>query len=400
MSQMALPHTHFDVAVVGGGPSGAVSAALLAARGARVVVFDPSHPREKPCGGGVTQRALALLEDHLGSARPQGVEVRGARFLDSPRGRVTRVPLETSNTLLVVCRETFDGELLAHAVRAGAVFSPVRVADIECERRFRISTSDGGCVFADRLIGADGPNSLVRRRLGASFNRSQLSIATGVYADGITSGDIVLEMIAEPAGYVWSFPRRDHLAIGICAQASETTATMLQSRMRRWLETSALSTELASSSALRKYSWPIPSLTADGFDYVQLGGDRWLTVGDAAGLVDPITREGIFFALQSGLFAADALTRHSQRSLAEYDARVRAEIIDDLRIAASLKTRFFAPSFVALLTDALEASERIRSVMADLVAGAQPYRTLKRRLLGTFELGLAWKLLRQRQRSA
>lgn len=400
MSQPALPHTHFDVAVVGGGPSGSVAAALLASRGARVILFDPSHPREKPCGGGVTRRALTLLQTHLGITDGQGVEIRSARFLDGARQRETRVPLELQNRLLVVRRDEFDGELLAHAVRSGAVFSPVRVMDIESAGGFRISTSDGRRVSADQVIGADGPNSLVRRRLGTAFSRSELSIATGVYADGITSDEIVLEMIAEPPGYVWSFPRPDHLAIGICAQASETTAATLQSRMQTWLETSALKPQLASSSALRKYSWPIPSLTAEAFAQVQLGGARWLTVGDAAGLVDPITREGIFFAVQSGIFAADALTHHSQRTFAEYDARVRDEIIDDLRIAAALKTRFFAPSFTALLTDALHASERIRSVMADLVAGAQPYRTLKRRLLGTLELGLAWKLLRQRQRSA
>lgn len=399
MSHAHLP-THFDVAIVGAGPSGAVSAALLARRGARVVLLDPSHPREKPCGGGVTRRALMLLQEHLGLSEPAGVVVRAARFLDGTRQHQVRVPLEAGNRLLVVSRRVFDHLLLDCATGAGALVVQTRVLDVEPRRPFTIATSAGTRFSADFVVGADGPNSIVRRRLGSPFGRHELSMATGVYAEGVTSEDIAVEMVANPKGYIWSFPRPDHLAIGICAQASETTATVLQARMHAWLGSSALKEQIASASALRKYSWPIPSLPAGGFDHLQLGGERWLTIGDAAGLVDPITREGIFFAIQSGIFAAEAIARGLEQGPAEYIGRVRAEIVDDLRMAATLKSRFFAPAFSALLTDALEGSDRIRSVMADLVAGTQPYRTLKRRLLGTFELGLAWKLFRQRQRSA
>lgn len=394
-------HAHYDVAVIGGGPSGAVTAALLAQHGARVVVFDPSHPREKPCGGGVTQRALRLLETALGVSDTAGVLVRTACFLDSERERAVRVALEPGTSLVVTDRTAFDETLLACASRVGVSRVSARVADLEPHAQgIRVSTSDGTRIAADFVIGADGPNSLVRRRLSKPFERADFSIATGVYVDGVTSDEIVLEMVADPPGYIWSFPRADHLAIGICAQASDTTKPVLQARLLHWLKTSALHAQVARASAVRNYSWPIPSLTAERFERTRLGGDRWLTVGDAAGLVDPITREGIFFAIQSGIFAAHAVIGGTHRARAGYDQRVRAEIIDDLSVAASLKARFFTPAFSALLTDALDASERIRSVMADLVAGAQPYRTLKRRLLGTLEVGLAWRLLRQHQRSA
>ena len=116
-----------------------------------------------------------------------------------------------------------------------------------------------------------------------------------------------------------------------------------------------------------------------------------MLVGDAAGLVDPITREGIFFALQSADFAAGALAG-ARRQPETYVDRVRGEIHSELLRAARLKSRFFRPPFIDLLMRGLDRSERIRRVMADLVAGRQTYAGLRRRLLGTFELRLMLEL--------
>ena len=103
-------------------------------------------------------------------------------------------------------------------------------------------------------------------------------------------------MFADPPGYIWSFPRPDHLAIGICAQADAGIGVEpLRLMVRRWME----STHIADGARLEPYAWPIPSLSSNDFLSLDLAGPGWLTVGDAAGLVDPITREGIFFALQS-----------------------------------------------------------------------------------------------------
>lgn len=110
-----------------------------------------------------------------------------------------------------------------------------------------------------------------------------------------------------------------------------------------------------------------------------------MLAGDAAGLVDPITREGIFFALRSGQLAAAALgTRDPGRRYAE---AVCDELHDELRRAAILKAGFFKPRFIHLLIDALGDSNAIQRVMVDLIAGRQPYRGLRRRLVGTMELG-------------
>ena len=116
-----------------------------------------------------------------------------------------------------------------------------------------------------------------------------------------------------------------------------------------------------------------------------------MLLGDAAGLVDPITREGIFFALRSGMLAAAALATASPAKT--YADAVGDELHDELRRAARLKAGFFRPRFTGLLIDALERSAAIRGVMIDLIAGRQPYAGLKRRLLSTMELGLMLRVV-------
>jgi len=388
-----------DVAIIGAGPAGCRAAQLLAARGARVTVFDPSHPREKACGGGVTGRALALVADAVRQADVPVTVIRTVRFTDSRRGDSAIVPLEdhgptAASALLVASRATFDQALLSAAVRAGAILQPAGVTRIDMEAEGVRLTTTQGRHRADFVIGADGANSLLRRTVAQPFRRDQLSIATGFFAHGVTSDEIVIEITADPPGYIWSFPRPDHLAIGLCAQADAGVTTgALRARAAEWIR----ATRIAGTAPLTPYSWPIPSLRASDLHALDVAGPRWLLLGDAAGLVDPITREGIYFALASGEWAADALGGNApDRTFA---ARVRDEAIPELARAARLKAGFFRPAFTGLMLLALQQSPAVGAVMADLVAGRQSYAALKWRLLRTLEFGLAWRVLRERRRA-
>src|SRR4029077_4608623 len=142
--------------------------------------------------------------------------------------------------------------------------------------------------------------------------------------------------------------------------------------------------------AREAFSWPIPSLSARRFEHLTTSGSGWYLVGDAAGLVDPVTREGIYFALRSGEWAAEAAA--SRGGSARYTEQIRDDIAADLVRAARYKAKFFEPRFRGLLLAALRSSEKVRGVMADLIAGEQPYATLKWSLMQTAELGLAWRL--------
>jgi geranylgeranyl reductase family protein len=388
-----------NVAIVGAGPAGTWAARALAKHGARVRLFDPSHPREKPCGGGVTGRALALVSAAVDIEALAAIAVTDARFAGGVTDDPVRIELPAHgasprSALVVVSRAVFDRALLDAAVRAGATHVPTRVRDVRVDASGAHLQIGDDWTRADVVIGADGANSLVRRRLSRAFNRTDLSIAAGYFVHGARSTTIDIAFTADPAGYFWSFPRHDHLAVGACAQADATTADAMRQLAHGWLRRSGLDAQ----ARLERYAWPIPSLLASTWadDAAPLAGPRWLLVGDAAGLVDPITREGIYFALQSGAQAADALAAAGDAT-ARYRLALAETILPELVHAARLKAGFFSARFLALAMDALVESDRIRNVMADLIAGCQPYRTLRTRLLRTFELGLAWKLLRARR---
>jgi flavin-dependent dehydrogenase len=358
-----------------------------------VALFDHTHPREKPCGGGVTGRALGVVSAAIALDRLPAVVVHGAE-IDDPHTAPVHFSLDArgptpASSLVVVDRRSFDLALLEAAVAAGAQHVAARAVEVEANGAGATVRTSGGTFAASWVIGADGANSLVRRRLSRPFSRAQLSTAVGWFAHGVTSRDILVRFVDEPSGYIWSFPRRDHLAIGICAQADMARAAALRQALADWVGTRGL----GSGAQMEAYGWPIPSLGVADLDGECPSDGRWLLAGDAAGLVDPITREGIFFALQSGQFAAEALCGPGAPP-ATYTERLRAHVYPELRRAARLKHGFFRGGFTPLLVDALRQSASVRALMIGLVAGRQPYATLKRRLVQTFEIGLAWRLLR------
>lgn len=381
----------FDVAIVGGGPAGSRAAFHLARGGARVALLDDTHPREKPCGGGVTARALALVGATVENLSG-GVPITSARF--AHHDRLAAMPLDSVSgpalRLAVVSRGSFDARLHEAAGEAGATLVRSRVTGMErTGGGWRVATRREP-VEARWVLGADGPASLVRRRVSVPFGRADLSIASGYYVHGETARAIDIAFLDEPAGYLWSFPRRDHLAVGVCAQADVATSAQLLALCGEWIDTHV------EGGTRERYGWPIPSLTEATLRRDQPAGDGWMLLGDAAGLVDPITREGIFFALLSGELAARSILAGGDPAAA-YTAHLRGHVYPELIAAARLKARFYRPHFMALLITALQRSARIRAIMADLVAGEQPYASLRRRLLRSFEWRLMVNLFARRQ---
>ena len=378
------------IAIIGAGPAGTMAAVRLARAGASVTLFDPSHPREKPCGGGLTGRALALVEDIIDvrslpavvvtSATVEGPD-RAASVALSDRGK-TR-----DSALLVVSRTIFDRAMADAAVAAGARFRAERASDIVRRGAHFLVRTDCGEHEVEQVLGADGPNSIVRKKLARPFGRAELSVAAGYFVHGSTASTIAIKTMHEHPGYLWSFPRPDHLAMGICSSAvHHGSSSCLSAQSAAWLRTRGLDR----GTRLTPYSWPIPSIGHEARRTPPLGGPGWMLLGDAAGLVDPLTREGIYYALLSGQWAADAVVASPGDGAASlYTDRVLTVLQPELARAARLSGLFFTPAFSSLLVRGLEESGGIRDVFADLVAGIQPYRGLRRRLLGTRQWSLA-----------
>jgi geranylgeranyl reductase family protein len=390
-----------NIAIIGAGPAGAMAAVQLARAGARVSLFDPSHPREKPCGGGVTGHALELVSNVIDLAKLPAVIVKSAT-VEPPDDRVdtATVPLldrgiSAASALIVLSRAVFDRALVDAALDAGAELITEKVMDVGAA-----PPSSGGTmqVWTDRrehraefVLGADGANSLVRKKFSAPFAREQVSIAAGFFVHGATSNAIAIKSMPDQPGYLWSFPRTDHLAVGVCAPATaRTSSSELLRQARTWVR----SHQLDRGTRLQQYAWPIPSVASDQREGDRSAGPGWMLLGDAAGLVDPLTREGIFYALLSGQWAADALTSCSSGDAPQaYQERLDSTIRPELARAATLSRMFFTPWFSSLLVEALGHSDAIGRVFADLVAGRQTYRGLRRRLLATREWRLAGRAI-------
>src|SRR6185312_12531586 len=172
------------------------------------------------------------------------------------------VPFDSDQVLSVFPRARFDAALLNDAKSAGADHIAGRVLAVDRDASGWMVTTTGGSIGASWLLGADGASGVVRKRVFRPFHRRQLSIAAGSFVDDVSVQEIVVRFVDRPRGYLWPFPRRDHLAVGACAQADETTTRELHAIVDGWLD----GYPPATGRRRRRYAWPIPSLSAADFD--------------------------------------------------------------------------------------------------------------------------------------
>lgn len=355
--------------MVGGGPGGALLAHDLARDGAQVTLFDASHPREKPCGGGLTAKALAQLPEAPAD------DPLPARFLDECRfeSGAESVRVALSKTVAVAARLELDAWLLRRASAKGVVHVAERAVLVDAAGLVRTTT--GREVRFDLVVGADGATSLVRRTLLRPLPAERLMMAAGWFARGMSP--MLVRFTPGLDGYLWLFPRPDHVGVGICAPLGQKPTREI---LRRLEDEVARHFPALVDDEAGKYAHTIPSPSQDPASILEIAGERFALVGDAAGLADPITGEGIYYALRSARVLAETLRETA--SPREYPARALEDFGRELLLAARLRHRFYAPGFSQRMLRYAARSRAIREVLADLVLGQQGYRGLKRRLLG------------------
>jgi geranylgeranyl reductase family protein len=360
------------VAVLGGGPAGAYAAELLARGGVRVALFDEKLAWEKPCGGGLSQKAF-LRYPFLADGTAPKRWVHRLRFTADDAGNAT---LDLDHPLLLYARRDLNQLLLWRAELAGAQLEKERVTAMEphgCGWRIRTAR---GSFEADACVVATGArNSL--RSAGTEFGPNDSMVALGYYVDG-AQPDIDLVFARGLHGYIWVFPRCDHLSVGICGK--QESSASLRNRLENLMRERGISWKGA-----QFYAHLLPSLEPGSWSRNRIGGPGWLAVGDAGGFVDPITGEGIYYAIRSAELAAQAMLQHGRDAAAGYRAALQADMVEDLALGSAIAPRFYRGCFLrspvtARMIQFARRSPRFASLLRELVAGSQGYRGLARRL--------------------
>ena len=365
------------IAVIGGGPSGSLAATLLADGGKNVILFDEKLAWEKPCGGGVTHKAL-LQYPFLTAGGSESHPVDQCELM-SPSGKRVRFHLE--HPVAIFSRLDLNGLLLDRARAAG--MGGARV-EIRRERVTHIAGSPGDwqvCTPQDQcrashLIVAAGARNALRSLFLEPIAAADLMVTAGYFIPGRTSR-MQIQFLKDITGYIWVFPRTDHVSAGIAGKMGEVPTGELRRVLEKWLEENGLNLEGATF-----YSHILPSFRTETFDALKVCGDGWAMIGDSAGLVDPITGEGLYYALRSAQLCAQAMLAGQPD---QYQCLLAEDVLPELRLAARVSQRFyrgqiFGDSVLEKIVALTAESATFRALMSDLFAGNQGYRDLRARM--------------------
>jgi flavin-dependent dehydrogenase len=360
-----------DIAIVGGGPAGALCGERLSSRGFRVTIFDERLAWEKPCGGGLTHKAIQAYPFLLDGPQPKKI-VRTAELIS---GRGDRARLEMSHPIVIYARKVLNGLLLDRAVAAGCSAVRSRVTSVDTDRTQVRLAAAGEQYRSDFVVLAAGARNQLLPDTTA-LGATDLEVTLGYFVP--TEEDIIkVKFLKEFEGYLWSFPRADHLSVGICAKMGQNPTQQL----RRHLDEFVREENICMDGA-RFYSHVLPSPEAQTIRGRRIAGKNWAMAGDAAACVDPITGEGLYYALRSGDLLAQALIEGQPQA---YPERLRAAFSADLEFAANIARRMFRGNFLGgaittRMVQLLGHSSAFRDLIGDVFSGSQDYRSLKQRL--------------------
>ena len=372
------------VAVLGGGPAGAFAAERLASAGLDTILLDEKLAWEKPCGGGLTYKAYSQYPFLIENDRPK--RLVNTTYLASAKAGVA--PLHLSKPLVIYSRYDLNSMLLERAAGAGAAIEKTRVTEISRDGNGWVLNTRAGKMEADFCVVATGARNPLRD-VGTKWSTSDTMVALGYYVP-THQEHIDIQFFPQFEGYIWVFPRSGHLSVGICGKGESGQA--MRARLERYMAEKGLPIKGSTF-----YGHVLPSLEKPAWGSNRVAGDGWMAVGDAAGLVDPITGEGLYYAVRSADLAtrvilADAHAAEGQSNA--YRAALRRDFINDLEVASRLAKRLFTGTFFygdvpSRMIQFMKKSPSFYELIQDLFAGTQSYVDLKTRLMknmrGTME---------------
>ena len=351
----------FDVLIVGAGPAGSFAAERLAQGGARVALFDGRPEGEpKACGGGVTAKALKAWPHLLGAVGRTVDELE----MYSPSGKHLHMKLD--EPFAIYSRVAFDSYLRDRAREAGAqvFFEKITAKRItRTEDGWTLRGPSGSETVSEWsgkiLVGADGANSAIAKKLAGPLQASDMEVAFGYRAPLPEQGDAptVIAFLPGWVGYAWAFPRLDHISFGIATTQEAFEHKALDNLLWQFMvgyyrqrenakaniwknagEPASSVIEKNLRATAERYAARIPGLDAATWERRRACGRGWALLGDAAGFADPVTGEGVYYALRSAELFADAFLAGRPE---EYEQRWREDFGGELRRASQMRRRFY-----------------------------------------------------------
>lgn len=363
------------VAVLGGGPAGASAAERLARGGLNTIVIDEKLAWEKPCGGGITFKAYSQYPYLLENSSPKRFVTD--TFLAAPRVGSVKMPLK--RPLLIYSRFDLNNMLLRRAEAAGARVEKERVLGLDrVANGWKIRTKSGA-IEADYCVVATGARNPLRD-VGTRWTAKDTMYALGYWVPA-DQGHIDIQFLPNLEGYIWVFPRAGHLSVGICGKGE--SAQCLRARLEQYMREKGIFHKES-----KFYGHMLPALERQAWHNNRLAGNRWIAVGDAGGLVDPITGEGLYYAVRSGDLASQILLSDTEpeQHAEHYRQQIERDFAHDLTYGAGLAKRLFCGAILfravpCRMIDFMRRSPKFCEIMQDLFEGTQPYLELKNRLL-------------------
>ncbi len=289
-----------------------------------------------------------------------------------------------SDPIWIYSRRELDRFLLKRATQAGCRLVPSRARRFESvdSGKWIVHAENGHREEVDYLVGADGATNTLRKRFGLLFGHQNLSITLGYYIPGEFHPDTLHIRFVDPEliGYLWSFPRVDHLSLGVLDLYRHFSSPQLRQLLDRFASDLY---QIEDPTVFPSYAAPVPTLSLPTLENLRVDGVNWALVGDAAGFVDPITAEGIYYAVRSAeLLAQSLLAGRSQDCHETWREDFGRELIQ----AARMKERFyrknlFRDTFINRLLQLTSESPLVQRVQADLISGREGYRSLRKKMM-------------------
>jgi geranylgeranyl reductase family protein len=382
----------FDVIIVGAGPSGSMTGYYLAKAGVRVAIFDKKKfPREKACGGGLQVKAARRIPFDLTSILRGTLDGITFSFRFGDRySKKYHLPLVYS-----VLRLEFDNLLLESAKDLGAeVYDGTGVMSVESLKPDLVSVQTyAGDFLCNVLVGADGANSITRKSVNSLADYFwQVGLYEEVPEEYLNKYVIDYEKMRVdwgtlPSGYAWIFPKDSYCNIGVGSPS--IIGNTLKSYLKEFIENERVLKDGAFEK-LQFRGHKLPTI----INTTKLYRQSIILVGDAAGFVEPLTGDGISYAVHSAELAADSILRNLNNGIfdfKDYEIDVKKEIVSELDYSRKLMGLFI--TFPRLAHEVLKNNERVWESFCKVLRGEESYRVFRQ-----FGFGLsrfAWYPLRK-----